>query len=101
MKKFKKYSIFGKKPSYVSLLAKYNALVVEHETLIEEVKNDLYDKIFERIFRETERLDLYEEENFCRFTCPVHDCEYVYRLCRSEAGNGEECADCSTYSGKC
>lgn len=63
MKKFKKYSIFGKKPSYVSLLAKYNALVVEHETLIEEVKNDLYDKIFERIFRETERLDLYEEEN--------------------------------------
>ena len=63
MKKFKKYSIFGKKPSYVSLLAKYNTLVVEHETLIEEVKNDLYDKIFERIFRETERLDLYEEEN--------------------------------------
>lgn len=63
MKKFKKYSIFGKKPSYVSLLSKYNALVVEHETLIEEVKNDLYDKIFERIFRETERLELYEEEN--------------------------------------
>ena len=63
MKKFKKYSIFGKKPSYVSLLAKYNTLVVEHETLIEEVKNDLYDKIFERIFRETERLELYEEEN--------------------------------------
>lgn len=63
MKKFKKYSIFGKKPSYVSLLTKYNSLVVEHETLIEEVKNDLYDKIFERIFRETERLDLYEEEN--------------------------------------
>ena len=63
MKKFKKYSIFGKKPSYVSLLNKYNTLVVEHETLIEEVKNDLYDKIFERIFRETERLDLYEEEN--------------------------------------
>lgn len=63
MKKFKKYSIFGKKPSYVSLLSKYNTLVVEHETLIEEVKNDLYDKIFERIFRETERLELYEEEN--------------------------------------
>ena len=63
MKKFKKYSIFGKKPSYVSLLSKYNSLVVEHETLIEEVKNDLYDKIFERIFRETERLTLYEEEN--------------------------------------
>ena len=63
MKKFKKYSIFGKKPSYVSLLSKYNTLVVEHETLIEEVKNDLYDKIFERIFRETERLTLYEEEN--------------------------------------
>ena len=63
MKKFKKYSIFGKKPSYVSLLTKYNSLVVEHETLIEEVKNDLYDKIFERIFRETERLELYEEEN--------------------------------------
>lgn len=63
MKKFKKYSIFGKKPSYVSLLSKYNTLVVEHETLIEEVKNDLYDKIFERIFRETERLALYEEEN--------------------------------------
>ena len=63
MKKFKKYSIFGKKPSYVSLLTKYNSLVVEHETLIEEVKNDLYDKIFERIFRETERLTLYEEEN--------------------------------------
>lgn len=63
MKKFKKYSIFGKKPSYVSLLNKYNTLVVEHETLIEEVKNDLYDKIFERIFRETERLELYEEEN--------------------------------------
>lgn len=63
MKKFKKYSIFGKKPSYVSLLTKYNALVVEHETLIEEVKNNLYNKIFERIFRETERLELYEEEN--------------------------------------
>ena len=63
MKKFKKYNIFGKKPSYVSLLAKYNTLVVEHEALIEEVKNDLYDKIFERIFRETERLELYEEEN--------------------------------------
>lgn len=63
MKKFKKYSIFGKKPSYVSLLNKYNTLVVEHEALIEEVKNDLYDKIFERIFRETERLELYEEEN--------------------------------------
>ena len=63
MKKFKKYSIFGKKPSYVSLLTKYNTLVVEHETLIEEVKNNLYDKIFERIFRETERLELYEEEN--------------------------------------
>ena len=63
MKKFKKYSIFGKKPSYVSLLTKYNSLVVEHETLIEEVKNNLYDKIFERIFRETERLELYEEEN--------------------------------------
>lgn len=63
MKKFKKYSIFGKKPSYVSLLTKYNSLVVEHETLIEEVKNDLYDKIFERIFRETEKLTLYEEEN--------------------------------------
>ena len=63
MKKFKKYSIFGKKPSYVSLLSKYNTLVVEHETLIEEVKNDLYDKIFERIFRETERLAMYEEEN--------------------------------------
>lgn len=63
MKKFKKYNIFGKKPSYVSLLSKYNTLVVEHETLIEEVKNDLYDKIFERIFRETERLALYEEEN--------------------------------------
>ena len=63
MKKFKKYSIFGKKPSYASLLSKYNTLVVEHETLIEEVKNDLYDKIFERIFRETERLALYEEEN--------------------------------------
>lgn len=63
MKKFKKYSIFGKKPSYVSLLTKYNSLVVEHETLIEEVKNDLYDKIFKRIFRETERLELYEEEN--------------------------------------
>ena len=63
MKKFKKYSIFGKKPSYVSLLSKYNTLVVEHETLIEEVKNDLYDKIFERIFRETERLELYEEQN--------------------------------------
>ena len=47
MKKFKKYSIFGKKPSYVSLLSKYNTLVVEHETLIEEVKNDLYDKIFD------------------------------------------------------
>ena len=43
--------------------SKYNTLVVEHETLIEEVKNDLYDKIFERIFRETERLALYEEEN--------------------------------------
>lgn len=63
MKKFKKYSIFGKKPSYVSLLSKYNTLAVEHETLIEEVKNDLYDKIFERIFRETEKLALYEEEN--------------------------------------
>ena len=63
MKKFKKYSIFGKKPSYVSLLSKYNTLVVEHETLIEEVKNDLYDKIFERIFRETEKLKHYEEEN--------------------------------------
>ena len=63
MKKLKKYSMFGKKPSYLSLLTKYNTLVVEHETLIEEVKNDLYDKIFERIFRETERLELYEEEN--------------------------------------
>ena len=63
MKKFKKYSIFGKKPNYLSLLTKYNTLVIEHEALIEEVKNDLYDKIFERIFRETERLELYEEEN--------------------------------------
>ena len=63
MKKFKKYSIFGKKPNYLSLLTKYNTLVVEHEALIEEVKNDLYDKIFERIFRETERLAMYEEEN--------------------------------------
>ena len=63
MKKFKKYSIFGKKPNYLSLLTKYNTLVIEHEALIEEVKNDLYDKIFKRIFRETEKLENYEEAN--------------------------------------
>ena len=63
MKKFKKYSIFGKKPNYLSLLTKYNTLVIEHEVLIEEVKNDLYDKIFKRIFRETEKLEHYEKEN--------------------------------------
>lgn len=63
MKKFKKYSIFGKKPKYLTLLTKYNTLVIEHEALIEEVKNDLYDKIFKRIFRETEKLEHYEEEN--------------------------------------
>ena len=63
MKKFKKYSMFGKKTNYTLLLTKYNTLVVEHEALIEEVKNDLYDKIFERIFRETEKLEHYEEEN--------------------------------------
>lgn len=63
MKKFKKYSIFGKKPNYLSLLTKYNTLVIEHEALIEEVKNDLYDKIFKRIFLETEKLEHYEEEN--------------------------------------
>ena len=63
MKKLKKYSVFSKKPNYLSLLTKYNTLVVEHEALIEEVKNDLYNKIFERIFRETEKLKHYEEEN--------------------------------------
>lgn len=63
MKKFKKYSIFCKKPNYLTLLTKYNTLVIEHEALIEEVKNDLYDKIFKRIFRETEKLEHYEEEN--------------------------------------
>ena len=63
MKKLKKYSMFGKKPNYKLLLIKYNTLVVEHEALIEEVKNDLYDKVFERIFRETEKLEHYEEEN--------------------------------------
>ena len=63
MKKLKKYSILGKKPNYKLLLIKYNTLVVEHEALIEEVKNDLYDKIFERIFRETEKLEQYKEEN--------------------------------------
>ena len=63
MKKLKKYSMFGKKPNYALLLTKYNTLVIEHEALIEEVKNDLYDKIFERIFRETEKLEHYEEEN--------------------------------------
>ena len=63
MKKFKKCSIFGKKPNYLSVLIKYNTLVTEHEVLIEEVKNDLYDKIFKRIFRETEKLEHYEEEN--------------------------------------
>ena len=63
MKKFKKYSIFGKKQNYLSLLTKYNTLVIEHEALIEEVKNDLYDKIFKRIFRETEKLEHYKEEN--------------------------------------
>lgn len=63
MKKFEKYSIFGNKPNYLSLLTKYNTLVIEHEALIEEVKNDLYDKIFKRIFRETEKLEHLEEEN--------------------------------------
>lgn len=63
MKKLKKYNIFSKKPNYLLLLTKYNTLVIEHEALIEEVKNDLYNKIFERIFRETEKLKHYEEEN--------------------------------------
>ena len=63
MKKLKKYDVFSKKPSYLSLLIKYNTLVIKHDALIEEVKNDLYDKIFERIFRETEKLKHYEEEN--------------------------------------
>ena len=63
MKKLKKYGVFSKKPNYLSLLTKYNTLVIKHEALIEEVKNDLYDKIFERIFRETEKLKHYEEEN--------------------------------------
>lgn len=63
MKKFKKYHIFGKKPDYLALLTKYNTLVVEYEALQEEIKDDLYNKIFERIFKETEKLSNYEEEN--------------------------------------
>ena len=35
MKKLKKYGVFSKKPNYLSLLTKYNTLVIKHEALIE------------------------------------------------------------------
>lgn len=63
MKKFKRYSVFSKKPDFHTLLKSYNALVLEYETLQEDVKNDLYTKLYEKVFRDTEKLKHYEEEN--------------------------------------
>ncbi len=63
MKKLKKYHLFGKKPSYIKLLIKYNTLVVKYESLIDSIKDDLYEKIFMRLYDETEKLAIYEREN--------------------------------------
>lgn len=63
MKKFKKIKMFDKKPSYGQLLAKYNSLVLELETLQEEIKSDLYITIFDKLFTETEKLKNLEEDN--------------------------------------
>ena len=65
MKKFKKINIFKaliKKSNYLDLLIKYNGLVVEYEALQDCIKDDLYEKMFERIFKETEKVSQYEKE---------------------------------------
>ena len=63
MKKLKKYSLFSKKQDFHSLLKSYNALVLKYETLREDVKNNLYTKLYEKVFTDTEKLKHYEEEN--------------------------------------
>ena len=63
MKKFKKYSLFSKKQDFHSLLKSYNALVLKYETLREDVKNNLYTKLYEKVFTDTEKLKHYEKEN--------------------------------------
>ena len=63
MKKLKKHSLFSKKQDFHSLLKSYNALVLKYETLREDVKNNLYTKLYEKVFTDTEKLKHYEEEN--------------------------------------
>ena len=62
MKHFKKLRKFNKKISYNELRKLYNTVVLEYETLLEQTKNDIFIKVFEKSFNDADKLEVYEQD---------------------------------------